>query len=242
LPARGRILEAGGGTGQISLPFAELGYEVRGVDIATEMVRVAQSKVQPTWNAQYGADDVRNLPFPNGTFDAVVVSKLFQHVQDWQGACRGLIPGAPTWSTSHQNRRERGILELRPALLLEPCRRTWIRARFLGVDPHSRGAVPAFLVRLGCQIVPVDVSGLEWKTSITYGEAIDRIRDKLFAKFWYLPEHVHDRLVAGTAAWIETQPERRDTVDHLIPRLSVEVFRTRAPAGRVAQTTRRSAP
>jgi hypothetical protein len=43
-----------------------------------------------------------------------------------------------------------------------------------------------------------------------------------------LPDDVHRLLVSDTIAWVESHPHGRDTVDHLAPYLSVEVFRTPA--------------
>ena len=98
LPARGRILDAGCGTGQVSLPLAEQGYDVHGIDISAEMIGIAQAKVRPGMRAHYAVGDVRDVPFDSGSVDAVVVSKLFQHIEDWKSACRELIrvarPGA----------------------------------------------------------------------------------------------------------------------------------------------------
>jgi hypothetical protein len=72
------------------------------------------------------------------------------------------------------------------------------------------------------------MSDLQWDMAISYGESISRIQEKLFAEFWYLPTNVYDRLVNETIAWIEAQPNGRNTVEHLKPFLVVEAFRTRA--------------
>ena len=95
LPAQGTIIDAGCGTGQISLMLAELGYAVRGYDISAPMVAIARAKCRPEWKAHYAVADVRSLPRLMATCDAVVVSKLFQHVQNWQTACRESLESAP---------------------------------------------------------------------------------------------------------------------------------------------------
>jgi hypothetical protein len=77
-----------------------------------------------------------------------------------------------------------------------------------------------------CEAVAFDVSDLRWTLDISYGEALGRLEDRLYAEFWYLPEDVHSRLLSETIAWIETHLAGRDTVDHLTPFLYVEVFRT----------------
>ena len=70
----------------------------------------------------------------------------------------------------------------------------------------------------------VDMSDLRWDVSISYGEAISRIQDGLFAEFWRLPREVYHRLIDDTLAWIEAQPDGRNTIEHLQPYLVVELF------------------
>ena len=225
LPARGTVLDAGCGTGQVSLPLAEQGYAVHGIDISAEMVRIAQAKVRPGMHVQYAVGDVRDIPLESGSVDAVVVSKLFQHIQDWKRACRELIrvarPGACLIQIN-----ERGAFG-------NAVRRHFARradelgyaGRYLGLDPHRNTELPAYMKAEGCEVVPFDVSDLRWTSDISYGEAFARLQDRLYAEFWYLPEAVHDRLLSETIAWIDTHPEGRNTIDHLSPYLVVEVFR-----------------
>ena len=51
LPTKGVVLDAGCGTGQISLVLAKMGYEVHGIDVSAEMVAIAQGKCRPEWQA-----------------------------------------------------------------------------------------------------------------------------------------------------------------------------------------------
>lgn len=91
LPVQGSVIDAGCGTGQVSLTLAELGYEVRGYYVSATMVAIAQAKCRPEWKAHCAVADVLSLPEPDGGCDAVVVSKLFQHVHEWHSACRELL-------------------------------------------------------------------------------------------------------------------------------------------------------
>ncbi len=45
-PPQGMILDAGCGTGQVSLLLARRGYEFRGLDVSKEMVSLAQTKLR----------------------------------------------------------------------------------------------------------------------------------------------------------------------------------------------------
>lgn len=226
LPASGVVLDAGCGTGQLSLPLAAQGYHVRGIDIAVEMIAIAQAKVQSGWHADYTVGDVRDIALDSHSIDAVVVSKLFQHVEDWKGACRELIRVAKPGACIVQI-NERGAFG-------NAVRRHFSRradelgyvGRYLGLNPHERSELVTHMEAEGCETIPFDASDLRWTMDVSYGEAIGRLKDRLYAEFWYLPEDVHAQLITETIAWIDTRPEGHDTVDHLTPYLYVEVFRT----------------
>jgi SAM-dependent methyltransferase len=210
----------------VSLPLAARGYEVRGIDISAEMVRLAQAKVRPEWRARYVQGDVRDIPDIDGSVDAVVVSKLLQHVQDWQEACRQLIRVVrPACPIAHINERGAFGNAVRRCFA-KRADELGFTGRYFGLNPHSGLQLAAFMESQGCQTIPVDAVDLRWETVISYGEAISRIQERLFAEFWYLPAEIHDRIVTDTITWIEAQPDGGNTVEHLKPYLIVTVFRT----------------
>jgi ubiquinone/menaquinone biosynthesis C-methylase UbiE len=225
-PERGVIFDIGCGTGQISLPLAERGYQIRGFDISSEMIEHARSKAAPEWRASFAVADACHLPEADGCADGIVVSKLLQHIEDWQHACHEMIRVArPGASIVHINER---------AAFGDAVRRHFrhlatelgFARRYIGLDPHSRSELDAFMRALSCEPVHIDMRDIRWDTEISYGEALERIRDGLFAEFWYLPADVHDRIVTDTAAWVAAQPGGAATIDRLSPHLSVQVFRT----------------
>lgn len=231
MPNAGRILDAGCGTGQASLPLAALGYQVLGIDISGDMTARAQSKVHPTWRAEYIVGDVRSIQAEDRSFDAAIVSKLFQHVQDWQQVCRELI--RVTRAGAHIIQvNERGVFgnEVRRHFS-QKADELGFKRRYAGLSPHSDGdgELAAFMLSQGCQPAAIDISDLRWDASVSYGEALSRIREGLFAEFWHLPAGAYQAALAATQAWVDAQPRGADTVQKLRPYLNVQAFRTPVP-------------
>jgi len=225
LPAQGVLLDAGCGTGQMSLPLAELGYQVRGYDISPEMIMVARAKVRAGMRATYNAADVRSLPEPDSAVDGIVACKLFVHVSDWRKAVvellRVLRPGAC-------------LVLLNDAIALENSVRFFFgqRAdeagytdRFVGLHPARQSELAAFLVESGCTEVSVDSGDQRWSRELTFRTILDQFRQRLFAEFWLIPKNDYDAILAETSQWVDTLPEGRDTVDAISARLYAQAFR-----------------
>jgi SAM-dependent methyltransferase len=75
LPAGGRVLEIGAGTGQQALELQRRGFAISAIEI--ESSGYADARVFPV--VDY---DGVTLPFPNATFDAVFSSSALEHVRD----------------------------------------------------------------------------------------------------------------------------------------------------------------
>lgn len=78
LPASGRILEIGAGSGAQSRVLAERGLDVEAIDLATSAY--AGARVFPVKDY-----DGRRIPFPDVDFDAVFSSNTLEHVPDLTG-------------------------------------------------------------------------------------------------------------------------------------------------------------
>ncbi|WP_312111886.1 class I SAM-dependent methyltransferase [Brevibacillus reuszeri] len=65
----GPVLDAGCGDGYASCKLAEQGFTVQGVDIAGEMIRLANDRVKPDHNqVHFQTADISSLPFSEATF------------------------------------------------------------------------------------------------------------------------------------------------------------------------------
>lgn len=76
LPKRGKILDAGGGVGRLSIPLAKLGYNVTLIDLVNEYLKIAKHKAEKEkLNISILKDNIRNLKFEDEEFDAVIVMR-----------------------------------------------------------------------------------------------------------------------------------------------------------------------
>ena len=71
-PGPKKVLDAGTGTGFISIILAELGYDVSGIDFSDGMMKFARDKTKEKGlNIDFIVGDVENLEFDDGIFDCV---------------------------------------------------------------------------------------------------------------------------------------------------------------------------
>lgn len=69
LPAGARVLDLACGTGRVGIPLARAGFDVCGLDLSNGALAVARAEA-PELDLRQG--DMRELPWPDGEFDAVV--------------------------------------------------------------------------------------------------------------------------------------------------------------------------
>ncbi|MFN8016929.1 MAG: class I SAM-dependent methyltransferase [Acidimicrobiales bacterium] len=110
LPVRGRVLEAGCGQAEFVRLLASPGRPVVGVDLALKAL-VAAHRDDPT--LALAGSDVGALPFPDGTFDAVVSLGVVEHLE--AGPVELL-------------REHRRVLAPGGVLLITVPQRSWFRA------------------------------------------------------------------------------------------------------------------
>jgi SAM-dependent methyltransferase len=95
-PGPGRCLDVACGTG-IAIPaLVSLGWEVTGVDVSRELLGLAADHLDGT-GVELVEGDAAALPFPGGSFDAVVLVLASTDLDDVAGAfretARVLVPG-----------------------------------------------------------------------------------------------------------------------------------------------------
>jgi 2-polyprenyl-6-hydroxyphenyl methylase/3-demethylubiquinone-9 3-methyltransferase len=91
-----RVLDVGCGAGFIANDLARRGFEVTGVDLATDALAVA-ARHDTTGGVQWLCADARALPLPDASFEAVYAMDFLEHVQPIEAVIaeisRVLAPG-----------------------------------------------------------------------------------------------------------------------------------------------------
>jgi SAM-dependent methyltransferase len=73
LPANARVLDVACGTGNTTIPLARRGMQVTGLDLAPNLLVQARARAaEEGVTAEFIEGDAEQLPFADGTFDAVV--------------------------------------------------------------------------------------------------------------------------------------------------------------------------
>jgi len=110
--APGRVLEVGGGPGELAARIGEeLGCDVVMVDVSPRMVELATAR---GIDARIG--DAGSLPFEDGSFDCVVAAWMLFHLPDIDSGvaelARVLRPGGRLVATTNSERHLRELREI----------------------------------------------------------------------------------------------------------------------------------
>jgi 2-polyprenyl-3-methyl-5-hydroxy-6-metoxy-1,4-benzoquinol methylase len=80
---KSRILDVGGGHAQLAVPLVEMGYQVT-VTGSHDSCRKRLAEQMAADRYSYRTCDMLHLPYPDGSFDAVIAFRLVPHVDRWQ--------------------------------------------------------------------------------------------------------------------------------------------------------------
>ena len=132
-----RVLDLGCGSGVFTNILAKRGFSAIGVDISPAMVRRAQVKYPAV---EFAVGDAEKLPFPDGSFDGVLLSGLLHHFPD-PSAClnevRRVLKAGGVFAAFDPNRQN-------PFMYLYRDRSSPLYSS-KGVSPNERPVLPRTL-------------------------------------------------------------------------------------------------
>ena len=118
-----KFLDAGGGTGRMTLPLAKLGYQVTLSDLSSGMLAVARERLQKEGlleRVEIKEANLVSLPFPDETFDLVIC-----------------LHGAFSYPDSLKAAKELTRVMKRGAMIIvDALSRYWAAIQELGKDPN----------------------------------------------------------------------------------------------------------
>jgi len=193
------VLEAGAGTGRISIPLLEGGVDLIGCDLSSPMLKRFQEKLS---SARLVQGDATLLPFPGERFDVVLTVHVMHLIPAWREALREfrrvLVPGGAyinvsTWASVGTSVGD----EIREFW------RGWLRER--GVDAEHPGArdfkdVQEELRSMGATLR--EVEAVRFADSFTLREELDRFAARIYSYTWHIPDAIYEQSIKELRGWV----------------------------------------
>jgi len=74
------VLDLGCGTGWLSVYLTKQGFHVTGLDISVHAIKLAKEWAEKEdLDIHFDVGDIADMPYPDGSFDAVVANSIFEH-------------------------------------------------------------------------------------------------------------------------------------------------------------------
>jgi SAM-dependent methyltransferase len=176
-------LDAGAGTGMITIPLARAGIELVALDLSPAMLDVLRARLKPGDPVRVIEGDLRDLPFPDASFGSVIVANVFHLIPEWQRAVGELL------RVLRPDRRF--LVNLGGGGSLPP-ELSQVTARFWELYPIGHGGpserrglqdaeeFDAFMTDQGMEALPP--LEIAYDTELTARTVIDRLEHNVFAR------------------------------------------------------------
>ena len=193
------ILDAGTGTGRISIPLLERGARLVGCDLSMKMLIRLQEKFS---SAMLTQSDAALLPFPANYFDALSTVHVMHLVGPWREALREfrrvLKPGG-----TYLNIRTYEPVGISIREKARDFWHSWVTAR--GIDVRHPGVQnrTEFLQELHSMGASVtEVEAVRYPHTYTLREELERYQTRVYSDTWKIPDDIFEASVRELHAQI----------------------------------------
>lgn len=216
MPAGGRILEFGCGTGIATVPFARRGYRILCVELGEHLAAVARKNLASYPDARVYVGAFEDWPVEEGAFDLAFAATAFHWIDPEIGFrkfAQALKPGGSLALFRHEhvhNDKNQGFFE--EAQTFYEASGLAKNPTFQLPQPHEIGDDAAQIEGSGL-FGPVNVRRYVW--GIEY-DAASYIRVlNTYSNHINLEDAARQRLFAGITSLIEAQPHGRITKGYM---------------------------
>lgn len=200
--ANARLLEAGCGTGRISIPLMERGVDVVGCDLSAEMLHRFQEKYPSPRIVQ---TDASLLPFPVAHFDAVLTVHVLHLIPVWRDVLREfkrvLKPGGLYLNVRTHEMVENSTSDRIRNFWRDSMKEHGIDALPIGVRSHTE--LLEELQSIGAQVS--EVEAVRYTDSFNLQERIENFAKRLYSETWDIPDEIFNEGVKELRAWVRRE-------------------------------------
>lgn len=195
--AEARILDAGTGTGRVSVPLLKRGANLFGIDLSTRMMSLLRGKFPSARLAQV---DVSQLPFGEKTFDAVLTCHVMHLVGPWREALleyRRVLKPKGVYINARTERVGDSVHET--------IRSHWRSQVAKHGYPFQRPGVKddkelhEALTAIGAEVTQMEV--VRYPRTYVVRELIDGIANRTHSHTWDVPDEVLNTSLDELWAW-----------------------------------------
>lgn len=216
------ILDAGTGTGRISIPLLERGARLVGCDLSRKMLTRLQEKFS---SAPLAQADIAYLPLRTHFFDALLTVHVMHLVGPWREALREfrrvLKPGG-----KYLNIRTYEPVGISVREQIRNAWRSWVTTQGgdvqnLGIQ--NRTELLQDLRGMGANMMEVEV--VRYTHTYTLQEELERYQNRVYSDMWKIPDDLYEASLLELRARLARSYARLDSQIEDEVRFAIDVVR-----------------